>query len=146
MIFLREGSEVKVMPYLLDMRWPEGRWPEGWTMVDKISAYQRRVIEYSYAYYHCDFHLVSDGKYDELCKYTRRLQEAFKEEAKKTIWWYVMHDFTGETGYYLFDRLNLKHQTWIGNGVDMKIEYLQDTCLNERGPRDRYSIKKGVFA
>ncbi len=135
------------MPYLLDMKWPDGRWPDGWTMTDKISSYQRKVIECSYAYYECDFHLMTDGQYDELCRYTARLQEAFEDEAKKTIWWYVMHDFTGETGYHLYGRLNDKHQVWIGNGVDMKIEYLRNMVLNERSPRERYGeIKKGAFA
>ncbi len=118
-----KGAEV--MPYLLDLRFNKDEgWPKGWTIVDKINAYQHRVLDYSIAYYLFDRSIVADGRYDELCRYLVRLQRSFEEEAKKTVWWYAFHDFTGETGYHLWERLKEHHKTQIYNGIHSKLEYL----------------------
>ncbi len=118
-------KEMDVMPYLLDLKFGEERgWPKGWKMVDKINSYQHRVLDYAYAYYELSRSLIADSRYDELSQYLVRLQEAFEEDAKKTVWWYVFHDFTGETGYHLFDRLKEHHKAQIENGIRMRFKVL----------------------
>ncbi len=118
------------MPYLLNLKFAENdMWPKGWTITDKINAYQHRVLDYSYAYYHENINFISDTQYDELCKYLVRLQEAFSEEAKKTVWWYVFHDFTGETGYHLFNRLKEHHKAQIERGMGMKIDQIKERLV-----------------
>lgn len=78
-----------------------------WSDATKISYLQRRVLVYSIMYYQFNESCVPDARYDAIVKQLVRLQkETPMEVLKKTRYHYVMYDFEGSTGFYLYSRLN----------------------------------------
>lgn len=80
-----------------------------WSDKLKCEYLQRQIIVHSIIYYELDDNVISDKEYDTMCKQLIKIQKGMKKsEYKKTEYYYVFKDFTGETGFYLYDGLN-KH-------------------------------------
>ncbi|MEG0579503.1 MAG: hypothetical protein RR490_06270 [Niameybacter sp.] len=77
-----------------------------WSDSTKISYLQRRIIVHSILYYEMDSSVISDKQFDVLCQQLVQMQkEADFAEFRKSTYYYVMHDFDGSTGFYLYGRL-----------------------------------------
>lgn len=77
-----------------------------WSDKLKVEYLQRRVIVHSILYYMLDNSVISDIDYDKISRQLiRYMKMTSEEELKDTHYWYCMHDFDGNTGYDLYDRL-----------------------------------------
>lgn len=77
-----------------------------WSNKTKMEYLQRRIIVYSILYYNKGISLVSDSVFDGISRQLVRMSEKYPEDYEKTKYHYVMYDFDGSTGFYLFPRLN----------------------------------------
>lgn len=77
-----------------------------WNDKTKMNYLQRHVLVHSYLYYHLNNSVISDKKYDELCKQLINMIKQYPEEYIKTEYYYCFYDFDGTTGFDLFNRLN----------------------------------------
>ena len=83
--------------------------PDTFTEIDKINYLQRKIILNSIMYYNYDKSFLSDYYYDNLSHQLVEMQKNYQGSIKKdTRYGYVMHDFDGNTGFHLYDRLNKK--------------------------------------
>jgi hypothetical protein len=77
-----------------------------WSEKQKISYLQRRIIVHSVLYYELDSSIITDARFDDLCKQLVNLQKLSKEsEFKRSTYYYAMYDFDGSTGFNLYSRL-----------------------------------------
>lgn len=78
-----------------------------WSDIVKCNYLQRQIIVHSIIYYELDNNVISDKEYDTLCKMLINIQKGIsKKEYSKTEYYYVFKDFTGETGFYLYGKLD----------------------------------------
>ncbi len=89
--------------------------PRRWTPVDKVEFLQRKVLINSIIYYNRDTNLMSDLKFDELCKQLVELQK--QVDVKDTMYGYVFYDFVGNTGFDLYHKLTEHDQKYLDNIV-----------------------------
>lgn len=87
--------------------------PQHWNLLTKIDFLQRKILLNSIAYYEHDASTVDDYFYDAICRQLVVLQELYNKEtgkdfSKDSEYGYVFYDFTGDTGYHLYSRLNDK--------------------------------------
>lgn len=83
-----------------------------WSNKLKCDYLQRQVLVHSIIYYYMNDNVISDKKFDMLCKQLIRLSKETKNY-KETQYFYVFYDFTGETGFYLYDRLTEEDKTQL---------------------------------
>lgn len=77
-----------------------------WDVKSIIEFLQRRIIINSIAYYELDMPLWEDKHFDKEAKQLERLMVKYEDDAKETMYWYCMYDFTAATGFDLYGRLN----------------------------------------
>jgi hypothetical protein len=83
--------------------------PDSWSVEEKISHLQRRILVYSYQYYEIGDTVVDDPFYDSCVKQLLMFKDEYPEEYKRSFYYYAYKDFTGETGFYLYYRLRTAH-------------------------------------
>lgn len=81
-----------------------------------ISFLQRVVILHSLLYYDHNRTIISDTKYDNICKQLVWYMEHTKtERCKRSQYWYCMDDFDGTTGFDIKDRLTANDKEYLDN-------------------------------
>jgi hypothetical protein len=96
------------------------KFPEEWTIIDKMNFLQRKIILNSILYYDHDVNSLSDEYYDSLCKQLVGLHKEYDEIGdiiKDTNYGYVYYDFDGSTGYHLANRLNANDKAYLSSIV-----------------------------
>lgn len=84
-----------------------------WSDKLKCDYLQRFIIIHSILYYELNSSIISDKQFDRACK---QLVELSKHtEYNKTQYYYCFYDFTGETGFHLFGRLNKHDRKYLLN-------------------------------
>lgn len=83
-----------------------------WSNKLKCDYLQRQILVHSILYYQMNESVISDKQYDKLCKQLIRLSKKTKNY-NETQYYNVFKDFTGETGFYLYDRLSNKCKTYL---------------------------------
>lgn len=76
-----------------------------WSNKLKCSYLQRLILIHSIVYYEFNNSLITDKQFDCLAKQLVELSKQTKNY-NETDYYYVFYDFTGETGFHLFGRLN----------------------------------------
>lgn len=92
------------------------KFPDHFSIVDRINLLQRWIIVHSIIYYTMDTSVVPDSMFDENCNQLVQLMRDNSEELKQSRYYYCMYDFDGSTGMHLpsvltqedFEELNLK--------------------------------------
>lgn len=102
------------MPNLKKMPFPY------WDMKSIIDFCQRRIIINSIAYYELDNPLWEDKKFDKEAKQLEKLMNKYEDDAKQSMYWYCMYDFTADTGFDLYHRLNKHDKEYLMN-ITMQI-------------------------
>ena len=87
-----------------------------WDDITKCNYLQRQIIIHSIIYYELNDNVISDKDFDTICKQLIKIQKGMLEnEYKKTEYYYVFKEFTGETGFYLYGKLNKKDKEYLLN-------------------------------
>lgn len=85
-----------------------------WSKATQMSYLQRRIIVYSIMYYQLNESCVPDHVYEEYVKQLcTMMKDADAKALERTAYYYVMYDFDGSTGFYLYDRLNKKDKAYL---------------------------------
>lgn len=80
--------------------------PEGMKTKQKIEFVQRYILVHSMLYYEMNTSVISDKKFDKVCRLLVNKQEKLSEERlNSTQYGYVFYDFDGSTGFDLVSRL-----------------------------------------
>lgn len=74
-------------------------------VVEEIQNLQRFILNCSFAYYQLDDSFASDRMYDRKSYQLVEMLKQYPEEAKRSRYYKYFHDYTGETGYHLTDRI-----------------------------------------
>lgn len=83
------------------------KFKEGMTSKEKVEAIQRQILVHSMIYYNLNDSVISDKKFDKLCRLlVRKMEQYGPKKMAKTEYGYVFHDFDGSTGFDLTDRLS----------------------------------------
>lgn len=77
-----------------------------WSNKLKANCLQRQIIVHSILYYEMSETVIQDFQFDSLCKQLLKFEKKLGSEYKQTEYYKYFYDFKGETGYYLYDRLN----------------------------------------
>ena len=85
-----------------------------WSDKLKCNYLQRFIIIHSILYYELNNSIISDKKFDRACKQLVEFAKITKDY-NQTEYYYCFYDFTGETGFYLFDRLKKKDKKYLLN-------------------------------
>lgn len=92
-----------------------------WSDKLKLEYLQRQIIIHSVLYYEMHENVIEDFQFDNLCRqYMEMATDISISEQKRTQYWYVFRDFKGETGFYIYDRLNehdKEYLSFIANHV-----------------------------
>ena len=92
----------------------EQKFPDDWDLNTKIDFLQRKIILNSIIYYEFDTNLITDQKYDALCKQLVRLSKDYND-IYNTQYGYAMYDFDGSTGFDIYGRLNSYDREYLTN-------------------------------
>jgi len=85
-----------------------------WSIEEKISYLQRRVIVHSIIYYEMNANVISDKNYDAISRLLVDMtKETPLETCEKTRYWYCMYNFDGNTGYDLYSRLTKRDRAYL---------------------------------
>lgn len=85
-----------------------------WSKETIISYIQRRIIIHSIIYYELNKSIITDKDYDKLSQQLIELMKATpKGICKKSQYWYCMHDFDGNTGFDIPNRLNENDKNYL---------------------------------
>lgn len=77
--------------------------------VSKVSWLQRAILIHSCLYYRYNKSIISDEKYDLICKQLSDMQKELTEsELKDTEYYQAFYDFDGSTGFHLLSRLDVE--------------------------------------
>lgn len=83
------------------------KFKEGMTNKEKVEVVQRRILVHSMIYYEMNDSVISDKRFDKLCRLlVRKMEQYGPKKMAKTEYGYVFHDFDGSTGFDLIDRLS----------------------------------------
>lgn len=77
--------------------------PVYWSDKLKLEYLQRQIIVHSILYYEMHENVIEDFQFDSLCR--QYIEMSQNTDASVTQYFYVFRDFTGETGFYIYDRL-----------------------------------------
>lgn len=77
-----------------------------WSDITRASYLQRQIIIHSILYYELSENVIEDFQFDSICKQLLGFQKTMGNEYEKTDYYNYFYDFEGETGYYLFGRLD----------------------------------------
>lgn len=82
------------------------KFAENLTQKQKIEVLERHILVHSMLYYHMNESVISDKRYDKLCRLLVKKFEALTpKKIASTQYGYVFNDFDGNTGFDLIDRL-----------------------------------------
>lgn len=95
-----------------------------WSNKLKCDYLQRQIIIHSIIYYELNDSVITDKQFDILCKQLLELENE-TNNYNETEYFYVFKDFTGETGFYLYDRLN-KHDKDFLMQIALKVIKLKN--------------------
>lgn len=85
-----------------------------WSNKLKLEYLQRQIIVHSILYYEMHESIIEDFQFDSLCKQYMELElQTNNNKLRSTQYWYVFEDFMGETGCYIYDRLNSKDKEYL---------------------------------
>lgn len=84
-----------------------------WSDVLKASYLQRQIIVHSILYYELSESVIQDFQFDSICKQLLMFQKKLGNDYEKTDYYKYFYDFKGETGYYLYDRLNKYDKNYL---------------------------------
>lgn len=85
-----------------------------WSLLDKINFLQRKIILNSILYYEYNENDLDDHYYDSLCVQLVDLQSQYSGSIEHdTTYGYIYYDFTGDTGYHLYERLVLEDRLYL---------------------------------
>ena len=96
------------------------KFPDDWTLKDKIEFLQRKIILNSVVYYEYDTNFLSDKFYDSICRQLVTLQHEYGDVID-TQYGYAFCDFDGSTGFDLYFRLNEKDRSYLLNMVKRQV-------------------------
>ena len=103
-----------------------------WSDYTKVSYLQRRIIVHSIIYYELNTNVISDYNYDMLAKQLFEMQNKLPvEEFKKTRYYYLLKDFNGITGFYLYLGLNEKDSKHLMNIAKSVVESYERKMQND---------------
>ena len=104
-----------------------------WRDATKLSYLQRRIIVHSILYYEMDSSVINDKQFDVLCQQLVQMQkEADFAEFRKSTYYYVMHDFDGSTGFYLYGRLTKYDKEYLSQIAGNVSRSFKDQNKTER--------------
>lgn len=85
-----------------------------WSEALKMGALQRWILVHSVIYYEMDSSIISDQMFDRNALQLVQMQKDNPEEAERSQYWYVFHNFDGTTGFDLYHRLKKadKQRIW----------------------------------
>lgn len=86
-----------------------------WNIKTIIEYIQRKIIIYSIMYYELNQSCIPDKSFDEISKQLVELKNTNPEIYKTTKYYYVLKDFDGSTGFYIYDMLNEKDKQYLTN-------------------------------
>ena len=89
-----------------------------WTMVDKMSFLERKILLNSILYYDYNTNIISDFHYNEI---SQQLAQMIKERPTllaKSRYGYAFKGFEGSTGFDLFAKLTKEDQLYLRSIVD----------------------------
>lgn len=89
------------------------KFKESMSIKDRIDLLARWIIVHSIIYYELNNNLVSDRAYDINSKKLYVLIREHPQDAKECYYWYAIHDFDGNTGFDLKDRLTEKDKGYL---------------------------------
>ena len=75
-------------------------------ILGQINWLSRMIITNSIIYYYMDNNVIDDKLYDEYARYLGKLIKENPKLAEQNQYYYVMKDYTPDTGFDLYDRLN----------------------------------------
>jgi NAD-dependent DNA ligase len=76
-----------------------------WKKYEKIQVLQRWLIVHSIIYYNFGTSIVTDTNFDKNCRHLLKYKEHYPKSFRKSKYYKVFKDFTGETGFDLFSKL-----------------------------------------
>lgn len=112
--------------------------PSHWDLITKINYLQRKILLNSIAYYEYDASTIDDHFYDSICRRLVILHGIYDEEtgrdfSRDSEYGYVFYDFTGDTGYHLYSRLEPNDRYWL----DMMVHcHINQPTINGMKGRD----------
>lgn len=107
-----------------------------WSDESKISFLQRHILIHSIIYYELNNNCISDKKFDELAKQLVDVQKQYpKNVLEKTMYYYVLKDFTGETGFDLYAKLTKKDKKTLRGIAITVLRQYKSSLLQQRGER-----------
>lgn len=83
-----------------------------WSNKLKCEYLQRFVLVHSIIYYELNSSIISDKRFDDAARQLISLSKE-TDNYNDTEYYYCFKDFTGETGFYLYDHLNEKDKTYL---------------------------------
>ena len=92
------------------------KFPDDWTLKDKIEFLQRKILLNSMAYYNHDVNFLSDQEYDSISRQLVTLHEEYGD-IWDTQYGYVFDGFDGSTGFDLYYALNDHDQVYLSNMI-----------------------------
>lgn len=84
-----------------------------WNIKTRIEYLQRKIIVHSIIYYELDYNCISDSDFDRLSKQLVELQNSNRDILDKTQYGYVLSDFDGSTGFYIYDGLKDRDREYL---------------------------------
>lgn len=90
-------------------------WSDNW----KASYLQRQILIHSIMYYEMSETVIEDFQFDSMCKQLIQLSEKMGDDYKETQYYKYFYDFTGETGYYFYDRLSKNDKSYLKKIIDV---------------------------
>lgn len=87
-----------------------------WNNKTRIEFLQRRIIVFSIMYYELNESIISDKQFDDIShQLVEYMNTTDKEILEQTQYYYVLKDFDGSTGFYIYDSLNEKDKKYLTN-------------------------------
>lgn len=83
------------------------KFPEDMKIKARIEFLERYILVHSYLYYHMNENVISDKKYDRYSRLLVSKIQKYNSKIRSTQYGYVFYDFDGNTGFDLYDRLNV---------------------------------------
>ena len=83
-----------------------------WSNKLKCNYLQRYIIIHSIIYYELNNSVISDKQFDDVSKQLIKLSKQTNNYSE-TEYYYVFKNFTGETGFYLYDNLRKEDKKYL---------------------------------
>lgn len=81
------------------------KFPEDWTMLDKINYLQKMILVNSALYYKYNTNALSDYYYDSISEQLVQYMNEYPISRRISTYAYVFDNYDGSTGFHLIDNL-----------------------------------------